>query len=94
MIDEFLKNIAEIAKNINFIANEISKVSVKSGEIKDWTDTISNNVSIKLQMILCLIPGVKGKGQLYYDLKKYLITKIPVPSQLILTGTLTKRIKC
>ncbi len=44
-----------------------------------------------MQMLVCVIPGIKGKGHLYYDLKKYLFSSIPIPSQVILTGTMTKR---
>lgn len=42
-------------------------------------------------MIICAIPGSRGKGALYKDLKKLLISTLPIPSQFILTGTMSKR---
>jgi len=37
-----------------------------------------------------IIPGSRGKGALYSDVKKLLLTKYPIPSQVILSGTLAK----
>lgn len=59
--------------------------------MKDWVETVSKQLTPKMQMLLCVIPGIKGKGHLYYDVKKYLLSSIPIPSQVILTGTMTKR---
>lgn len=42
-------------------------------------------------MLVCAIPGNRQKGALYKDLKKLLVTTLPIPSQFILTGTMSKR---
>ena len=41
-------------------------------------------------MIVCILPGARGKSRLYDDLKRLTFSALPVPSQVILTGTLKK----
>jgi hypothetical protein len=57
----------------------------------DWADAIKNQTSPKTQMLICVLQGAKGKGVIYKELKKFLITEIPIPSQVILTSTINKR---
>ena len=38
--------------------------------------------------MILLIPGNRGRSQLYHDLKKLLLEDIPVISQVVLTGTI------
>jgi aubergine-like protein len=41
-------------------------------------------------MVVLLLPGQKGKCTLYDDVKKFLLTEFPVPSQVVLVGTIAK----
>jgi len=41
-------------------------------------------------MLICVLQGAKGKGVIYKELKKFLISEIPIPSQVILTSTINK----
>lgn len=40
--------------------------------------------------MVLLIPGQKGKGELYNDVKRFLLTEFPVPSQVVLCNTIAK----
>ena len=40
-----------------------------------------------VQLIILLIPGRKGKSQLYRELKRITLEEVPVVSQIVLTGT-------
>ncbi len=42
--------------------------------------------------MVCLIQGNKGNGQLYKPLKSFLLTERAIPSQIVLSGTINKRI--
>jgi hypothetical protein len=39
-------------------------------------------------MVVLLLPGQKGKCTLYDDVKQYLIEEFPIPSQVVLVGTI------
>jgi aubergine-like protein len=41
-------------------------------------------------MVVLIIPGQKGKSQLYDDLKRFLLTEYPIPSQVVLANTISK----
>lgn len=43
-----------------------------------------------MQAVVLLLPGQKGKCTLYDDVKRYLLTDFPVPSQAVLTGTIQR----
>lgn len=41
-------------------------------------------------MVICIAPGFKGSSPIYDDLKYFLTTECPVPSQVILSGTIKR----
>jgi hypothetical protein len=41
-------------------------------------------------MVVMLLPGQKGKCMLYDDVKRFLLTEFPVPSQVVLTSTIQR----
>jgi aubergine-like protein len=41
-------------------------------------------------MVLCILNGAKGKGQFYNEIKRFLFTKLSIPSQVILLSTILK----
>ena len=43
-----------------------------------------------MQAIVLILPGQKGKAPLYDDLKRLLIKEIPVPSQVVLSNTISR----
>ena len=49
------------------------------------------NINIEVDSaVILIIPGSRGKGPLYSSLKKFLLTTCPIPSQIILSGTISK----
>lgn len=41
-------------------------------------------------MVLLLLPGRKGNCSLYDEVKRFLLEKCPIPSQVVLTGTVER----
>jgi len=39
-------------------------------------------------MVVLLLPGQKGKCTHYDDVKRYLLEEFPIPSQVVLVGTI------
>jgi hypothetical protein len=92
LIEDFIKTLGDVKKTFNFDAAEIRKIPVNSPNFEDWKKAVLSNTNPNTQMLICAIPGNRQKGALYKDLKKLLVTSIPIPSQFILTGTMSRRI--
>lgn len=71
-------------------ATELKKFGVKSNNYSDWEQTVYSNLNPATQIVILLIPGSRGKGALYKDLKTLFMTKCPIPSQVVLAGTISK----
>lgn len=41
-------------------------------------------------MVVLIIPGQKGKSSLYDDIKRFLLSGYPIPSQVVLANTISK----
>ena len=41
-------------------------------------------------MVVLLLPGTKARCPLYNDVKRFLLTEYPIPSQVVLTSTISK----
>jgi aubergine len=41
-------------------------------------------------MVVCLIPGKKGNNPIYEELKRFLLAEYPIPSQCVLTNTVSR----
>lgn len=54
-----------------------------------WRDCISK-ADPTVSILICVLPGFKGKSPIYDDLKRYVFSQIPVPTQCVLTGTLKR----
>jgi len=56
--------------------------------IDNWKKEIKAKLNPSVQAVVLLLPGQKGKCNLYDDVKKLLLTECPVPSQVVLVGTI------
>jgi len=60
---------------------------VQGANLEIWKQEILQKVKTDVQIVILLIPGNRGRSQLYHDLKKLMLEEIPVISQVVLTGT-------
>lgn len=58
--------------------------------VDNWIKVLKQKLKEGIQMVVLLLPGQKGKCQHYDDVKKFLLTEFPVPSQVVLVGTIAK----
>ena len=86
----FCENLQGAAKEFNFPLGPPNAVKVNGNRIQDWEAAIKSNLDPTYQIIIFIIPGKFGKGALYKDLKTLTLTECPIPTQVILTGTLLK----
>lgn len=86
----FKTTLDQVLNTFRYKTSEIKKIGVKSNNYRDWEMAIKNNLNPSVQAVILLIPGSRGKGPLYKDLKKLLLTECPIPSQVVLVGTISK----
>jgi hypothetical protein len=66
-------------------------VQVRPGmRVDAWIKTLKEQLNEGVQMVVLLLPGSKGRCNLYDDVKKYLLTEFPIPSQVVLTSTIQR----
>ena len=64
-------------------------VYVKGNGFNCWESVLAN-LDGGTKMVLCIVGGAKGKGQFYNEIKRYLFTRMSIPSQVILMSTIMK----
>ena len=57
----------------------------RDDDVKAWHRLIRKYINEKVKMIVFILPGQKGKGKCYTDIKKLVYTSIPVTSQVVLS---------
>jgi len=68
-------------------------LQINSRNSEDWIKAIQRTIgSVKVQILVLIIPGPKGKNQLYNDLKKTFTCDFPIPCQCIIANTCLKGI--
>jgi aubergine-like protein len=88
--DVLMTTLQQVQKSFNYRLSPPVSIIVKGTQFRDWEEAISNNIKQDCQVVVLVIPGAKGKGFIYNDVKRLLCCKYPMPSQVILSSTLTK----
>ncbi len=91
----FLKTLQQVQESFKYNMGEPRRVYVKSQNLRDWEEQIRNTIGNNQDVtaVVLIIPGSKGKGQLYNDIKRIFCVDYQIPSQVVLTSTLNKRKK-
>ena len=85
-----MSNLALVIKSFNANIDRPAKFSVGSENWNDWDRVLRSKLNPTVKIIVCVLPGSRGKSKLYDDLKRLTFSTFPVPTQVILTGTLRK----
>jgi len=57
---------------------------------KSWETCINNTIKPGVDFCVFILPGAKGKGKCYNEIKRNFITKMPVPTQVVLASTISR----
>lgn len=63
---------------------------VKTQNFEDWKFILDQKLRNGADLIILLLPGGKKNSPLYHDIKELMLNKIPIPSQVVLTSTISK----
>jgi hypothetical protein len=78
-------------KTFNYQASPPNVIEVQGYKFDEWKKILLGKLTLHTQLVVCLISGNRGNGPLYKPLKNFLLTERPVPSQIMLSGTINKR---
>jgi aubergine-like protein len=90
LADVFMNNLQGAMNSFKYQIGRPNVVTVRSIQARDWIETIRSNTNPSTQIVVLILPGGKGKGTNYNDLKRLLLIDCPIPSQVVLAGTLKK----
>ena len=72
-------------------SSEPNMVQVRPGMRFDaWKKALQEQLNEGVQMVVLLLPGSKARCPLYNDVKRFLLTEYPIPSQVVLTSTIQR----
>ena len=95
--DTFMKQLKQtVTTDFEYKCNKPLTIQLKGDDRKadTWINTISSlSRDETLDIIICIAPGRKGSSPIYDDLKYFLQTDCPIPSQVILSETIKKNFK-
>lgn len=83
-------NLIQAVKGFQVLCEKPAMFAVNSDKWQDWDRVLRASLNPTVRVVICVLPGNKGKSRLYDDLKRMTFSCFPVPSQVILTGTLKK----
>lgn len=89
--NQFKSTMKQCLDQVGFESDEPQMYSVRPGMKADaWIRELQKNLNDGIQMVVLILPGAKGKNTLYDDIKRYLLTEYPIPSQVVLAGTISR----
>jgi len=89
--NQFKSAIAQSFKNVSFDFAEPAMHQVRPGMKSDaWIRELQKQLNDGIQMVVLLLPGAKGKTGLYDDVKRFLLSEYPIPSQVVMAQTISK----
>ena len=80
-------HLEKVLQAFDYQAKPMAMFPVQGANLEIWRQEIAAKVKSDVQVVILLIPGNLGNSQLYHDLKKLMLTEIPIISQVVLTGT-------
>jgi aubergine-like protein len=87
---QFIETMQKCTETFHYQVSKPREFAMRTNRFDDWQREIKQSVNSSVQMLVLLLPGQKNKAPLYDDLKRLLITEIPVPSQVVLVNTISK----
>lgn len=83
--NQFKSTMKQCLDQVNYESCDPAVHAVKPGMKADaWIKELKKQLNDGIQMVVLILPGAKGKCMLYDDVKRFLLTEYPIPSQVVL----------
>jgi len=90
LCNSFTKNLQEVSKSFKLKCKPPVMFTLDTERWEDWDSKLRSILSPKVKILICVLTGYRGKSKLYDSLKMLTLSNLPVPTQVVLTGTLKK----
>jgi len=88
---QFTSTMDQVLQQFGYDSAQPELFQVKGGmNAGAWTRELKSKLNPNVQAVVLLMPGQKGKNTLYDDVKRFLLSEFPVPSQVVLCNTIAK----
>merc|ERR1711903_271361 len=89
--NQFKSTMKQCLDQVNYESSDPAMYAVRPGMRADaWIKELKNQLNEGIQMIVLILPGAKGRNTLYDDIKRFLLTEYPIPSQVVLSATISR----
>lgn len=85
----FISNTQDVFNQYALRCNDIRPVEINQWNWNSVKQAIEKNLSQQVTACIWILPGAKGNGLLYKEIKTKLINECPVPSQMIVGRTIS-----
>jgi aubergine len=86
----FMTTLSQVSQTYKLRSNKPVLFGIKGDRWNEWEETLRKTLNPTIKLIVCVLPGARGKARLYDDLKRFTFNGMPVPTQCILNATLKK----
>lgn len=86
----FMDTLRKCVETFNYPMNPPKEFFIDGRNFEDWQDKFNQVLDPSVQAVILLLPGRKKAAPMYDDCKRFLLTKCPIPSQVILIDTIQK----
>jgi len=87
--NQFKSTMKQCLDQVGYDSADPAVHPVRPGMRSDaWIKELKNKLNDGIQMVVLILPGAKGKCALYDDVKRFLLTEYPIPSQVVLAQTI------
>jgi aubergine-like protein len=90
LVDSFMGILQQVIQQFEVQCQKPVIFPVRGDRWEEWDRNLREKLNPQVQLIVCILPGQRGKSRLYDDLKRLTFSRFPVPTQCILNGTLKK----
>lgn len=90
--EALLRDLQNCIKDFKYPCSPPRRVEIKDDNIETWKKSIDETLKDHpdTSVAVFVIQGKKGASPVYHELKKKLVTEVPIPSQMILAETLSR----
>ena len=75
-----VKFFEKLLLEFDYQAKPMAMFPIQGSNLEIWREALFTQIKPDVQMAILLIPGNRGRSQLYHDLKRLMLEQIPVAS--------------
>jgi len=84
----FMDTLQKCVETFNYPMGQPKEFAIEGKSYDDWEKVMKANLNPSVQAVILLLPGRKKNGMHYDEIKRFLLTQCPVPSQVVLVSTI------